>query len=106
MLEASLVRSFAVEVDRVCLFGSGTPPQPRGLRTTTNVNEVSQGANGAALTTYDPILDLLALLWAANVTDVNTAIMAPRTLATIASSRKRLRTRRSRGRPSSRTGAS
>jgi HK97 family phage major capsid protein/HK97 family phage prohead protease len=84
MLEAALVRSFAVEVDRVCLFGTGTPPQPRGLRTTTNVNEVSQGTNGAALTSYDPILDLLALLWADNVTMVDTAIMAPRTLATIA----------------------
>jgi HK97 family phage major capsid protein/HK97 family phage prohead protease len=84
MIEASLVRSFAVEVDRVCLAGSGTPPQPRGLRSTTNVNEVSQGTNGAALTSYDPILDLLALLWADNVTDVTTAIMAPRTLATIA----------------------
>jgi len=83
MLEASLVRSFAVEVDRVCLFGSGTPPQPRGLRTTTNVNQVSMGTNGLAITSYDNILDLLALLWAANVTDVNTAIMAPRTLATI-----------------------
>jgi HK97 family phage major capsid protein len=83
MLEASFTRAFAVEVDRVCLAGSGTPPQPRGLRTTTNVNEVSQGAAGAALTSYDPILDLLALLWADNVTDVNTAIMAPRTLATL-----------------------
>ena len=27
--------------------GSGTPPQPRGLRTTTGVNEVSMGAAGA-----------------------------------------------------------
>jgi HK97 family phage major capsid protein len=48
-----------------------------------NVNQVSQGTNGAALTSYDPILDLLALLWASNVTDVTTAIMAPRTLTTI-----------------------
>src|SRR5262245_48718545 len=84
ILEATLVRSFAVEVDRVCLAGTGTPPQPRGLRNTTNVNEVSQGTNGAALASYDPILDLLAKLWAANVTDVNVAIMAPRTAATIA----------------------
>jgi HK97 family phage major capsid protein len=83
ILEATLVRSFAVEVDRVCLAGTGTPPQPRGLRTTTNVNQVSMGTNGLQLTNYDPILDLLALLWAANVTDVRTAIMAPRTLATL-----------------------
>jgi len=84
MLEASFVRSFAVEVDRVCLFGSGTPPQPTGLRTTTNVNQVSMGTNGLQLTSYDQILDTLALIWAKNVTDVNAAIMAPRTLATIA----------------------
>lgn len=84
MLEAALVRSFAVEIDRVCLYGTGTPPQPRGLRTTANVNEVSQGPNGAALTSYDPIIDLLALVWADNVPAVNTAIMAPRTLATLA----------------------
>src|SRR5262245_57383433 len=37
ILEATLVRSFAVEVDRVCLHGTSTPPQPRGLRTTTGV---------------------------------------------------------------------
>jgi hypothetical protein len=30
---------FAVEIDRVCFYGTGTPPQPRGLRTTTNVND-------------------------------------------------------------------
>jgi HK97 family phage major capsid protein len=83
ILEAALVRSFAVEVDRVCLAGTGTPPQPRGIRNTTNVNEVSQGTNGAALTSYDPILDLLALCWADNVTMIDTAIMAPRTLATL-----------------------
>jgi HK97 family phage major capsid protein/HK97 family phage prohead protease len=83
MLETSLVRSFAVEVDRVALHGTGTAPQPRGLRNIANVNQVSQGTNGAALTNYDPLLDALALLWGVNVTDVTVAIMAPRTLATI-----------------------
>jgi HK97 family phage major capsid protein len=84
ILEATLVRSFGVEVDRVCLSGTGTPPQPRGLRNITNVNEVSMGAAGLAISSHDPILDLLALLWAKNVTAVNTAIAAPRTAATIA----------------------
>jgi HK97 family phage major capsid protein/HK97 family phage prohead protease len=84
MIEASLVRSFAVEVDRVCLYGVGAvQTQPVGLRVLTGVNEISQGAAGAALADYDPIIDLLAMLWADNVTDVNTAIMAPRTLSTI-----------------------
>jgi HK97 family phage major capsid protein/HK97 family phage prohead protease len=84
MIEASLVRSFAVKVDATCLYGSGTAPEPRGLRTTANVNELSMGANGAVLANYEPIVDLLALLWTDNVTNVDTAIMAPRTLATIA----------------------
>lgn len=84
MLERALLRSFAVEVDRVCLYGSGTAPQPRGLRTTTGVNEVSMGANGAQLTSYDPIVNLVEKLWQANVPTVTAAVMAPRTLATIA----------------------
>jgi HK97 family phage major capsid protein/HK97 family phage prohead protease len=81
ILEATLVRSFAVEVDRVCLAGTGTAPQPRGLRNITGVNEVNAGA---ALTSYDSILDLLALVWSKNVTAVDTAIMAPRTAAQLA----------------------
>ncbi|MGH7393941.1 MAG: phage major capsid protein, partial [Candidatus Rokuibacteriota bacterium] len=84
MLEVTLVRSFAVEVDRVCLHGTGTAPQPRGLRNITGLNEVSQGTNGAALTSYDPIINLLEALWTDNVTAIGAAIMAPRTLATIA----------------------
>jgi HK97 family phage major capsid protein/HK97 family phage prohead protease len=84
MLEASLVRSFAVEVDRVCLYGTGTPPQPRGLRTTTGLGEVSQGTNGAALSSYDPIIDTLNQLWVDNVTTPTAAVMAPRTYTTIA----------------------
>jgi HK97 family phage major capsid protein/HK97 family phage prohead protease len=83
MIENSLIRSFAVEVDRVALHGTGTAPQPRGLRNIVGLNELSQGTNGATLTSYDPILDLLALLWSDNVTAVNTAVMAPRTLTTI-----------------------
>ncbi len=84
MLETALVRSFAVEVDRVCLFGSGTAPQPRGLRTTTGLGEVSQGTNGLALTSYDPIINTLNELWVDNVTTASAAVMAPRTFSTIA----------------------
>jgi HK97 family phage major capsid protein len=83
ILEASLVRSFAVEVDRVCLYGIGTPPQPRGLRTTTGVSELSQGPNGLAVTSYDALVDAMGLLWGAGVTNVTAAIMAPRTLAAL-----------------------
>ena len=76
MLEASLVR---------CVRGRGGPRVPvrhrhaaaaaRPAHHDRTSTRSSQGANGLALTSYDPILDLLALLWADNVTDVNTAIM-------------------------------
>jgi HK97 family phage major capsid protein/HK97 family phage prohead protease len=83
ILESVLVRSFAAEIDRVCLYGTGTPPQPRGLRTTTGLQELSQGPNGLAITSYDALVDALGLLWGANVTTVTAAIMAPRTLAAL-----------------------
>jgi HK97 family phage major capsid protein/HK97 family phage prohead protease len=84
ILEAALLRSFAVEVDRVCLHGTGTPPQPKGIRAFTGVGEVSMGTNGAQLTSWDKILDTLYELWVDNVTTPTAAVMAPRTLLTIA----------------------
>ena len=40
--------AFAVELDRVALFGSGVAPQPHGIAGTTNVGNVSMGTNGRA----------------------------------------------------------
>jgi HK97 family phage major capsid protein/HK97 family phage prohead protease len=82
MLETALLRSFSVEVDRVCLHGTGTPPQPRGIRNVSGVGEVSMGTNGAQLTNHDKLIDTLTELWTDNVTTPTALVLAPRTLTT------------------------
>jgi HK97 family phage major capsid protein len=72
--------AFAVELDRVALLGTGTPPQPHGIAGTTNVGNVSMGTNGAALTNYDPIVNAIQALLTANAAMPTAAVMAPRTL--------------------------
>jgi HK97 family phage major capsid protein len=72
--------AFAVEVDRVGLFGTGVAPQPHGISGTTNVGSVDMGTNGAALTNYDPFVDAVSALLTANAQMPTAAIVAPRTL--------------------------
>ena len=50
----------------------------------TNVNEVSMGTNGAAITDWDKVLDLLQLLREDNAEEPSAMIMNPRTSITIA----------------------
>jgi HK97 family phage major capsid protein len=73
-------KSFAVELDRVGLFGTGVAPQPHGISGTTNVGSVSMGTNGAALTNYDPFVNAVSALLTANAQMPTAAIMSPRTL--------------------------
>jgi len=83
-LEAAFAGAFANEIDRVALVGSGTAPEPQGLFGATGVTEVSMGTNGAALTGYGEILQLLQALEDANATDPTAWIMAPRSNYTLA----------------------
>ena len=76
--------SFAVELDRVALFGSGTAPEPRGIFNTSGIGSVSMGANGAALINFDPFIDAWQALADANSPEPTAAIMAPRTSSKIA----------------------
>ena len=76
--------SFAVELDRVALFGSGTAPEPRGISNTSGIGSVSMGANGLALSNFDPFIDAWQALADANSPEPTAAIMAPRTSAKIA----------------------
>lgn len=84
-LDSALSRAFAGslggELDRVALFGSGTPPEPRGIVNTTNVNSVDLA--GAALTSYDKFLDAIQLIYEDNGNFPTAAIMAPRTAITL-----------------------
>src|SRR5207247_8818606 len=50
MLTLAFVRSFAAELDRVALQGTGTPPQPKGVQNASGIGAVTMGVNGAAPT--------------------------------------------------------
>ena len=74
----SLSKSFASELDRVALIGSGTGSEPKGVSRITGVGSVSMGTNGAALTNYDPFVQALGTLRTANAADPTAVIYHPR----------------------------
>lgn len=79
-LEDALARSLALEVDRVCLFGTGVDPQPKGITLAAGIQTVSVGgANGGQLTNYAPVLQGLQKLSEANADATTAIVMAPRT---------------------------
>ena len=53
VIESQIGAALGLEVDRVCLLGNGVN-QPKGLMYCADINSYSMGANGAALTNYDP----------------------------------------------------
>ncbi len=72
--------AFAVELDRVAMFGTGIAPQPHGISGTANVGSVDMGTNGLALTNYDPFVDAISALLGANAQMPTAVVVAPRTL--------------------------
>ena len=83
--EDVIARSFAgqlaVELDRAALIGSGTPPEPTGVRNQSGVTVTAHGAAGTTITTttaYDWHLDAAGAVRAANFTP-SAHIQAPRT---------------------------
>ena len=60
-----LAKTMALEVDRVCINGSGTAPEPRGILNTTGIGAVVGGANGLAVA-RDHIIDLESALSTVN----------------------------------------
>jgi HK97 family phage major capsid protein len=85
--EDVIARAFAsqlsLELDRVALLGTGTPPEPRGVLNTTGVTLTDHGANGANITNYDWFLDAAGVVLANNF-DPNAHIVAPRTVTSLA----------------------
>jgi HK97 family phage major capsid protein len=79
----SLAAAMALELDRAALFGSGTGPEPLGILNTSGIGLVSMGTNGAALTSYDPLIDAQLRVEAANFTPT-ARIMSPRSGAAFA----------------------
>jgi len=80
MLEASLRGAMAVEVDRVCLVGSGTPPEPKGIFFTSGIN--SLGA--APFQDYDDLIDGMAECWEDNSPITSGIVLSPGNLALLA----------------------
>ena len=84
MLQTSLSGAIALEMDRVALNGTGSNPQPTGITVAANVNSVSMGANGAAMTNYSNLLAALQLQEEANAARPTAMVMAPRSLYKLA----------------------
>jgi HK97 family phage major capsid protein len=92
--EDVIARSFAgqvaLELDRVALRGSGTPPEPQGVRNQSGVTVTTHGANGTAITTttaYDWHLDARGVVAGNNFTP-NAHIQAPRTSVSLSKLRE------------------
>jgi HK97 family phage major capsid protein len=66
VVRRSLLRSVALKFDLAVFEGSGSAPEPRGLRNVPGIQSVSMGANGAALTTLGPIADAIGSLMDSN----------------------------------------
>lgn len=75
-----IAQSFAKELDRAGLRGTGTNPEPRGILNTAGIQSVTNGANGAALTNYANFFSGVQSLLNANAPMPTAAIMSPRSL--------------------------
>ena len=81
-LEAALRGSLSVELDRVALRGSGTPPEPKGIKFTSGINSLATVAG--PFSDYDDLVDGMALNWADNSPITSAIVMSPFNLATLA----------------------
>lgn len=83
-LTTAFAGAMAAELDRVCLIGTGTAPEPLGIVHAAGVQTVDMGTNGLPFTSYAPILDAVLKLKQANAAEPTAAVMAPRTWRQIA----------------------
>lgn len=83
-LNRAIGQSFAKELDRVGLRGSGTAPEPRGILNTVGIQSVTNGANGASLASYANLLSAAQALLQADAPMPTAAIMSPRSLVKLA----------------------
>lgn len=76
----AISQAFAKALDLAALRGSGTAPEPRGVLNTTNVQAVSNGANGASLATtkFANLLSAVQKVLEADGPAPTAAIMSPR----------------------------
>lgn len=82
-LRQAFAAVLAMKVDQVALYGTGTPPEPHGVKGTSGVLTASMGANGAAFTNWDPVVDAVGTL-RDNNEDPTAAIFSPRSARALA----------------------
>lgn len=82
IIERELIQSLAVELDRAALRGSGTAPEPRGIRNIPGVTTVTNGTNGTAFSWDQPVAVVAAV--EANGFDAGAIIASPRALKSAA----------------------
>jgi len=83
-LRQAIAGAFAAELDRVALYGTGTTPEPEGLKNMTGIGQVDMGTNGLALTNYDPLVNAWLEVAQDNAPDISAFVMAPRTRSELA----------------------
>jgi HK97 family phage major capsid protein len=82
VIATSFAGQMAVELDRVALLGTGTPPEPRGVVNQSGITTTSHGANGANITNYDWLIDAKGAVLAAGF-DANAHVVAPRSVTSL-----------------------
>lgn len=80
VVQTSIAAAIALELDRVCLIGSGTPPEPKGIYSVTGVNAVNTVGTPAD---YDKFLEAIFQVRGYNF-NPNAVIYSSRTAETLA----------------------
>jgi HK97 family phage major capsid protein len=81
-LRLAIGQAFAKELDRTGLRGTGTAPEPRGLKNIVGINAVTNGTNGASPTDYSNFVSAWQGIVTNNAPAPTSAIMHPRDMAT------------------------
>jgi HK97 family phage major capsid protein len=79
IIETEMARAAAAELDRVALLGSGTPPEPSGIKTQANVQTDTLGSPAD----WDFLVDAAGALWEENH-EPNAVIWSPTFATTVA----------------------
>jgi len=79
-LQTAIGQAMAIELDRAGLLGSGTAPEPRGLKNTGGKHLVNNDPNGSVLDSYADLFAGVQMILSANAPMPTAAIMAPRSL--------------------------
>jgi HK97 family phage major capsid protein len=76
----SIIKALALELDRVALYGTGTAPQPKGIKNQTGVTLTTLGSGaGKTLTNYSDFSPAIATILGYNFAGPFGAIYSPRT---------------------------